>query len=73
VVSSISYNSVASAKNVLFLADVELWELKNYWISPNGVARHFILDLGCIKMFSKIRLVNTHNGTARNRNTKEFK
>ena len=72
-ISSISYGAESSAKKALFLADVESWPEKNYWIPPNGVAGNFIINLGCVKMFDKVQLVNTHNGSYRNRNTKQFR
>ena len=44
----------------------------NYWITPNGVAGHFVLDLGCAVLVSGIELVNTHNAGSRTRSTRGF-
>ena len=49
---------------------------KNYWLPPEGAvgeAADFVLKLDDDSEVDKIKLVNTHNGAARDRSTKGFK
>ena len=49
---------------------------KNYWLPPEGAvgeAADFVLKLDENSEVDKIKLVNTHNGAARDRSTKGFK
>ena len=70
VVSAERYSSSYGAPYVLTRSEVEV--AGNYWITPNGVAGHFVLDLGCAVLVSGIELVNTHNAGSRTRSTRGF-
>eukprot|EP00092_Neocalanus_flemingeri_P026563 GFUD01028787.1.p1 GENE.GFUD01028787.1~~GFUD01028787.1.p1 ORF type:complete len:626 (+),score=118.16 GFUD01028787.1:104-1981(+) len=71
VVSGDAYDNRFAVKNLLTNANQEIFG-QNYWIGPDGTAS-FILNLGCRQTFDGIKLVNTHNGQARDRATKQFK
>ena len=45
---------------------------ENYWLAPTKSTAEFVLDLGCNKIVDEVELVNTHNGVARDRGSKEF-
>ena len=46
----------------------------NYWLAPNYKDEaEFVLSLGCEQTVNLVELVNTHNGFARDRATKELK
>ena len=45
----------------------------NYWLGPNNGRASFVLNLGCVKTFKAVKLVNTHNRIAKDRATKQFK
>ena len=65
-----------SAVNILSLAEVEYHHVHgkaNYWAPKLGSTGEFVLDLGCIQSFKKIRVVNTHNGKFRDRSAKNFR
>ena len=70
VVSADQYSSSYAAVYMLTRSEVEV--AGNYWITPNGVAGHFVLDLGCSVPVSGIELVNTHNAGSRTRSTRGF-
>ena len=68
VVSAEQYSWYFDAVYVLTRSELE--DAFNYWITPNGVAGHFVLDLGCKVVVSGIELVNTHNAGSRTRSTR---
>ena len=46
---------------------------QNYWLAPDRGTGQFVLDLGNTVTVRNIFLVNTHNGVAKDRGTKDFK
>ena len=50
--------------------------LANYWLAEHGKVgedQGFIMDLGCTKVVSGVKLRNTHNAQYRERSTKKFR
>ena len=71
-----NYSSKYSVDKLLTRSQNEDHSSGNYWLGPEGKSTaKFVLKLrpdGGLTTISKISLVNTHNGFARDRSTKEF-
>ena len=63
----------------IFTLETDFWEsggVSNYWLAEHGKVgedQGFIVDLGCTKMVSGVKLRNTHNAHKRDRSTKTFR
>ena len=70
-----SGDTFSSGFPVKFLLTREEKEIhfKNYLLGPDHRAGNFILNLGCSQTFNRIQFVNTHNGIAKDRSTKQFR
>ena len=46
---------------------------ENYWLGQDNAPTSFILNLGCKKSVNLIEIVNTNNGKAKDKGTKDIK